>query len=254
MADRPVPSRSSPRRFERQFARMPALGALLYDWLAGRPRTMAIHFAEVARVLAGGRERGRLLDVGTGPGRLLREIHNANPAIELYGLDISPAMVRRARRNLAGVPVDLRAESISHTTHESDFFDVVTATGSFYLWGDPAAGLREIHRVLVPGGTAHLFEPDAETSEADLRTIAVALRRETLPRRLIGPMFIRTAVRAGLRASELAEVLDHSPFAGAARVERITLAGISIWLHIALTKQAGRVTGPAPGGGTTLQP
>jgi SAM-dependent methyltransferase len=225
---------------------MPAFGALLYDWLAGRPRTMAIHFAEVARDLGARIERGRLLDVGTGPGRLLREIHNANPAIELYGLDISPAMVRRAKRNLVGVAVDLRAESISHTTHESDFFDLVTATGSFYLWGDPAAGLREIHRILVPGGSAHLFEPDAETSEGDLRSIGVALRREMPLRRLIGPIFIRTAVKAGLKASELAAVLDRSPFAGSSRVERVTLAGISIWLHLALTKTGGQQSRQRP--------
>jgi SAM-dependent methyltransferase len=222
---------------------MPAFGALLYDWLAGRPRTMAIHFAEVARDLGARVERGRLLDVGTGPGRLLREIHNANPAIELYGLDISPAMVQRAKRNLVGLAVDLREGSIGHTTYESDFFDLVTTTGSFYLWGNPAAGLREINRILVPGGSAHLFEPDAETSEGDLRSIRAALRRETTLRRLIGPFFIRTAVRAGLRASELATALDCSPFGGSSRVERITLAGVSVWLHIALTKAGGGVPG-----------
>ncbi len=240
MPDRRPPQRSSPRSFEQWFAGMPAFGALIYDWLAGKPRTMALHFAAVARDLASRVERGRLLDVGTGPGRLLRAIHDANPAIELYGLDISPAMIRRARRNLAGIPVDLRAEGISHTSHASDFFDLVTATGSFYLWGDPAAGIREVHRILVPGGSAHLIEPDAETPSADVAGISLALRRETPLRRLIGPVFIRTAIRAGLKSSELTAVLDAGPFAGCYRVERITLAGLSIWLRVVLTKARGQ--------------
>jgi SAM-dependent methyltransferase len=35
------------------------------------------------------RKRGRVLDIGTGPGWLLREIHTLNYALQLYGLDIS---------------------------------------------------------------------------------------------------------------------------------------------------------------------
>lgn len=197
---------------------------------------MDIHRQEVARDLASRIERGRLLDVGTGHGRLLREIHRANGAIELYGLDISPAMVRRAARNLEGLNVNLRQASICHTGYESDFFDLVTCTGSFYLWDEPAEGLREIHRILVPGGSAHLFEPHAETSGDDLRRIGRVLRRETWFRRLIGPLFLRYAVRIGVRISALTEILDGSPFAGKYGVERITLAGLAIWLRLTLTK------------------
>lgn len=215
---------------------MPDFGALLYDWLAGRPRTMTIQLREIASDLASRIERGRLLDVGTGHGRLLREIHGVNAAIELYGLDISPAMLRRARRNLRGLPVDLRQGNIRCSGYASDFFDLVTCTGSLYLWDEPADGLREIHRILVPGGSAHLFEPNAEAREEDLRRIDPVLRRETLFRRLIGPWFLRYAVRMGVRMGDVTELLDASPFAGRYGIERTTLAGLRIWLRLTLVK------------------
>lgn len=224
------------RRHEQWFARMPDFGALLYDWLAGRPRTMDIHRQEVARDLASRLERGRLLDVGTGHGRLLGEIGKVNPAIDLYGLDISPAMVRRARRNLRGIHADLRQGSICSSGYQTDFFHLVTCTGSFYLWDEPAEGLREIHRILAPGASAHLFEPCADTSEEDLRRIGPVLRRETLFRRLIGPLFLRLAVRMGVRIDDTEELLDAGPFRGRYAMERTTLAGLPIWLHLTLTK------------------
>jgi ubiquinone/menaquinone biosynthesis C-methylase UbiE len=218
---------------------MPSLGAFLYDWLAGRPRTMRIQFQEIARELLTRVNRGRLLDVGTGHGRLLREISTVNPDIELHGLDISPAMLRRAAKNLAGLKVHLRVANICSTGYETDFFDLVTCTGSFYLWSHPLAGLQEIYRILVPGGSAHLFEPNAETPEGDLRKIRVVLQRETLFRRLIGPHFIMRAVRMGLRPRELTSVLDGTPFTKNHSIERITLGGLPVWLHITLNKVGG---------------
>ena len=215
---------------------MPAFGALLYDWLAGRPRTMGIQLREIARELAGRIDRGRLLDVGTGHGRLLREIHEANPAIELYGLDLSAAMVERARRNLVGLRVDLRQGNIRRTTYENDSFDLVTCTGSFYLWDEPAEGLREVHRILVRGGSANLFEPHADANVDELRRIGPVLRRETPLRRLIGPVFIRLAVKAGLRIGEVKELLDATPFRGRYSIEKATLAGLPIWLRLTLNK------------------
>jgi ubiquinone/menaquinone biosynthesis C-methylase UbiE len=200
---------------------------------------MRIQFQEIARELLTRVNRGRLLDVGTGHGRLLREISMLNPDIELYGLDISPAMVRRAAKNLAGLKVRLRVANICATGYEADFFDLVTCTGSFYLWSQPRAGLLEIYRILVPGGSAHLFEPNAETPEADLRRIRVVLQRETLFRRLIGPYFIRRAVRMGLRLGELRSVLDDTPFRKNYSIEGITLGGLPIWLRITLNKTDG---------------
>ena len=70
----------------------------------------------------------------------------------------------------------------------------MTCTGSLYLWDDRRAGLREIYRILVRGGSAHLFEPHADGTADERHRIREALRRETPLRRVIGPVFIGTGV------------------------------------------------------------
>ncbi len=112
------------RNPEQWFVRMPGFGAHMYDWLAGRPRTMQLTVHEIARDLTSRIPGGRLLDVGTGHGRLLAEIRRIRPEIELYGLDISEATVRVASRNLAGLDVDLRCGNIRSNEYGSEFFDV----------------------------------------------------------------------------------------------------------------------------------
>lgn len=100
----------------------------------------------------------KLLDIGTGPGRLLAEVNLLKPEIGLYGLDISHAMIELAKKNLRDFPVNLQLGSIRHTNYESDFFSIVTCSGSFSLWDYPEESLEEIYRILKPGRSAYLFE------------------------------------------------------------------------------------------------
>ncbi len=93
-------------------------------------------------------DHDRLLDVGTGPARLLLEVHRLNPHIALFGLDISHAMVELATKNLSGMNAQIRLGNIRATHYDSDFFDFVTCSGSFYLWDNAVEGLEETYRIL----------------------------------------------------------------------------------------------------------
>ncbi|OFY62170.1 MAG: hypothetical protein A2V64_00880 [Bacteroidetes bacterium RBG_13_43_22] len=67
---------------------MPSFAARLYDNLtsvSGVNRS----FEEISEFISTLLKQGSLLDIGTGPGRLLREINKRNPQIDLYGLDIA---------------------------------------------------------------------------------------------------------------------------------------------------------------------
>ena len=121
---------------EGSFVNLPRFGARLYDSLT-QTRPIEALFKEVGQYVASKIRHGRLLDVGDGPGRLLFEIYRLNPEIELFGLDISDSMVQLAKKNLSGIRADLRQGNICSTNYESNFFDVVTCTGSFYLWNHP---------------------------------------------------------------------------------------------------------------------
>lgn len=138
---------------------IPWPASCLYNALS-RSRVFQRHYALVAEDIARCRP-GAVLDVGTGPGWLLRQLRARLPESSLYGVDISPAMVGKASENLegaAGRGIEIRCAGAESLPYPDDFFDVVVSTGSLHHWRDPAAGLDEIHRVLKPGGHGLLYD------------------------------------------------------------------------------------------------
>jgi methylase of polypeptide subunit release factors len=61
-------------------------------------------------------DSGRVLDIGTGSGLMLRVGGDIMPHVELFGLDLSAAAIRMACRNLVGMEVDLRVGSLEQRT------------------------------------------------------------------------------------------------------------------------------------------
>jgi ubiquinone/menaquinone biosynthesis C-methylase UbiE len=155
-------------RGEKQFINFPRFAAQLYDYMISGISTRAQTY-EIAKYLTSKIEKGKLLDIGTGPGKLLVEINNLNPHIKLYGLDISESMLKIAEKNLSNIPIDLRLGNIRKTEYEDDFFDIITSTGSFYLWDYPIESIEEIHRLLKVNGLAYLFETYKEYNEQDFK-------------------------------------------------------------------------------------
>lgn len=102
---------------------------------------------------------GRVLDAGVGTGR---NIPFYPPGAEVTGIDISPAMLARAERRRAalGAEVQLRQMDVTRLEFPDDFFDACVATFLFCVLPDDqqAPALREIGRVVRPGGTIRLLE------------------------------------------------------------------------------------------------
>lgn len=98
-----------------------------------------------------GRGAGRVLDIGCGPGVMAQEI--LARGWEYVGRDLAPAMIDEARRRFAN---DARATfavgSAEHSDAPDRSFDVVVAMGLVEYVADDALALREMHRVLKPGG------------------------------------------------------------------------------------------------------
>ena len=127
-------------------------------------------------VRAAGDRPLRVLDVACGTGRTLHQLAVAHPALRLYGVDLSPAYVRVARRRLADLPdVAVAVENAEALPFADAAFDAVT---SVYLFHElprntRRAVAREMLRVVRPGGVV-VIEDSAQLAES--AEIASALR------------------------------------------------------------------------------
>ncbi len=102
---------------------------------------------------------GRLLDVGVGTGR---NMPFYPPAAKMVGIDISPKMLARAERRRAtlGARVELRRMDVTRLDLPDGSFDAAIATFVFCVLpdADQPAALRELARVVKPGGVIRLLE------------------------------------------------------------------------------------------------
>lgn len=137
--------------------------SLLYRWWA-EPALAPMHARIAAEVPV---ERGRLLDVGCGPGRLTRLIAAARPGVAVTGLDLSPDMIRQAGRGrrLPNLEFSVGNPALLAIADEFDFAVTVL---SFHHWEEPEEVLAGIHRALKPGGRLWIYEPDPEAATEDI--------------------------------------------------------------------------------------
>jgi len=102
--------------------------------------------------LTGGTARLRLVDVAAGTGVVAVEA--ARRGAEVLATDFAPGMVELMRRRFAAEGLDARAEVMDGQALdlEDESFDLGTSTFGLIFFPDPMAGLRELRRVLRPGG------------------------------------------------------------------------------------------------------
>jgi len=99
-----------------------------------------------------------VLDAGCGAGWLSRVLARLAGEGRVVGMDISDEMIRHARAASAefGNLIFITG-AIGEIPWEANFFDKAISVESAYYWPDPAAGLRELHRVMRDGGSAWIL-------------------------------------------------------------------------------------------------
>lgn len=108
--------------------------------------------------LAGPLPGRRVLDVGTGDGTYA--IEAVRRGAHVTGIDVDPAMLAaaRSRSDCAGVSVALREARAEELPFDDGAFDVVLAVTVLCFVPDARGAVREMARVLAPGGCLVLGE------------------------------------------------------------------------------------------------
>ena len=105
--------------------------------------------------------RDSILDVGCGGGRTIQRLAAIAHLGKVCGVDYAETSVAASRAlNKTAVEsgqVEIQKASVSRLPFPNDSFDLVTAVETHYYWPDRLEDLREICRVLKPGGTVLLI-------------------------------------------------------------------------------------------------
>jgi ubiquinone/menaquinone biosynthesis C-methylase UbiE len=108
----------------------------------------------------------RILEVAPGPGYLSIALAGTGD-YTVTGLDISRTFVEiaRAKARDAGVEVDFRLGNASAMPFNDDSFDFLICAAAFKNFSDPAGALREMCRVLRPGGCGLVLDLRKDVSK-----------------------------------------------------------------------------------------
>ena len=114
----------------------------------------------------------RVLDAGTGRGYISLMLAAENRQATVIGIDYSPTQVRAAeklRRKRKITNCSFLRNNVMDIRFNDEAFDAAVSVGSIKHWPDGLKGLREIYRVLKPGGTLIISETDQETTDEAVR-------------------------------------------------------------------------------------
>jgi ubiquinone/menaquinone biosynthesis C-methylase UbiE len=116
-----------------------------------------IYHVKLIREYLGALAGKRVLDVGCGKGRFARVFHEQEPEAELWGLDISEAMLKYVPEGIR-----TRAGSMTELPFETEFFDGAYATESLEHAVEIEKAVSEICRAVKPGGRIAIIDKNAE--------------------------------------------------------------------------------------------
>lgn len=125
---------------------------------------------------------GRLLDIGTGTGRMLELL--APKAKSAVGIDRSPEMLRVARGKLGpAADCEVRQADMALLPFDDESFDTITLHQVLHFAEDPASVLSGTARVLAPGGKVLIADyaaHDLEELRSLYRHVRLGFENETM--------------------------------------------------------------------------
>ncbi len=203
---------------------------LAAKWYAANTGEMMKDYVELAQRIAAQLPQGSaVLEVAPGPGYFCIELAKLG-SYAITGLDISHAMVKIAAKKAAeaGVQADFKQGSASNLPFPSQTFDFLLCRAAFKNFAKPVGALREMHRVLRPGGRALIIDLNRNASPQEVSRGIDEMHLSPFNRLLTKLVFKTMLIKSAYTKEEFQEMLGETTFRSFEINE--SYMGFEIWM------------------------
>src|SRR3989442_7311497 len=167
-----------------------------------------------------------VLDIGSGSGTdVLFASLKTGPSGKVYGLDITPAMIAKARGNIERIGaknIEILAGDATDIPLPDSSVDVVTSNGVLNLVPDKVAAFAEIHRVLRPGGRLQLADIVVQEDVGTVCGLNPQLWADCIGGAAVETEYLETIKSAGFSDVRVLKRLDYFAKSASESTRRIT--------------------------------
>jgi ubiquinone/menaquinone biosynthesis C-methylase UbiE len=203
-------------------------------WYASLTHKSMDEFKTLAkRVAAQITPEARVLEVAPGPGYFAVELAKLG-SYDVAGLDISRTFVEIARRNAAEarVDIDFRQGDAAHMPFDDASFDFVLCRAAFKNFSRPVQALKEMYRVLRPGGRALIIDLRKDASKESVYQAVEHMHLGGVDALITKLTFRFMLLKRAYTKAEFEQLLSQTRF------ERVSIGEDLIGLELSLNRAA----------------
>ncbi len=167
-----------------------------------------------------------VVDIGSGSGTdVLFASLLTGPTGKVLGLDITEAMIQKARDNIAkmGVKnVKIIEGDATKIPLEDDSVDVVTSNGVLNLVPEKTKAFQEIHRVLKPGGRLQLADIVVQSNVQKVCGLIPQLWADCIGGAAVESEYLKTINESGFKDTKIINRLDYFAASSSENTKRLT--------------------------------
>lgn len=139
------------------------------------------HLVNLLKILLGGKNTFRLLDIGCGIGYVAKTVQALYPKSVLYGIDISQQVIDTAIKQDASKKIHFKVGNEINIPYADHTFDFAVCRFSIHHYPQMIQHLKEVHRILENNGTYLIIDvvPDAGLYDQYLNDIHVKVEPDS---------------------------------------------------------------------------
>ncbi len=173
---------------------------------------------------------GSVLEIAPGPGYFCIELAKLGN-FRITGLDISKSFVKIARQNAAeaGLKIDFREGNASAMPFKDGTFDFTFCQAAFKNFSEPVKAIREMYRVLKPGGMAVIADMRRDASAEEIQREVNGMGLDPLNRFFVKWTFDHMLLKSAYSLDQMKSMVAQTPF-DKCRID-VKGVGFMIWLE-----------------------